>query len=448
MSDSSPSRRALLRTCGTLGGLAAAGSLTGCTGVLDSDAGSTKLDSVPSGATTVAYADVAGFLGDDDVRSNLNDRLSGMELEVGSVADGLDRIESQVGLDPRGLTELLTFGEAGRDASFGAIVWTDWSESDVLAAAEENGTGFTESTYGGTTVYEGDSDANWLGVLGDGQYVLGTKGAVEDVIDTRAGNAEPVSGSVRSAYQNAAAGYARFAFEVTDDVVPEDASGQLAAFQSVQTGYGSVSASGDASFQLTLTATDADSAANVADVIEGGLATFRNQIEGRSPVGPSGEEMSDLVLGTIDETNVSQDGKTVTIRTAAGLGAVVSVVAAVVASFVLGLGDQQAPRAPQAAFSFAYDESASTVEITHDGGDTIPAANLTVTGSGFADASGADMTGPGPWQGTTSADAGDEPAVAAGDRVTVGITADCDLRLVYREENLSATLAAFEGPDA
>ena len=454
MPESTPSRRAVLRTGATIGGLAAAGGLAGCLGILGDGSGAGRIDAVPADATTVLYANVAGFLDDDGVRESINEQIETFASATAgsdgpeSVEDVLDQIESEAGLDPRGLNELITFAEVGESDSFGAVVWTDWSEDDLTAAAEDNEADLEESSYEGTTIYEGE-DGSLLGVLADGTYAIGPEDVVEATIDVHNGDADPVGGDVRSAYENSQGGYVRFAFTVDEDLIPEESGGQfdVSVFEDVESGYGSVAA-GDTAFQLTLTTTDGDSAENVADVIEGGLTTMADQIEQESTFGPSGEELVANLLDAIENTEVSQDGSDVTISTAGDVGTVVAVVAAVVASFVLGLGGSVEQRTPTAAFSFDFDSSAGVVEITHDGGDTIQAGNLRITGSGFANVGGADMTGPGRWRGSASGTIDGEPAVVAGDRVTVGLRSDGEIRLVWRGDGSSATLAAFEGPDA
>jgi hypothetical protein len=106
--------------------------------------------------------------------------------------------------------------------------------------------------------------------------------------------------------------------------------------------------------------------------------------------------------------------------------------------------------APTAAFSFEYEETGDaegTLSITHDGGDSIPVAELYVRGSGFAAVDGVDQTKPGQWRGTAS---GDENAVVAGDAVEVGVTSDYEISVVWEsaDEQAAATLASGQGPDA
>jgi flagellin-like protein len=57
--------------------------------------------------------------------------------------------------------------------------------------------------------------------------------------------------------------------------------------------------------------------------------------------------------------------------------AITVILAAVIGTFVLGLGDQVSESAPQAQFTF--DQNSTDITITHDGGDSIPAETINVT---------------------------------------------------------------------
>lgn len=95
---------------------------------------------------------------------------------------------------------------------------------------------------------------------------------------------------------------------------------------------------------------------------------------------------------------------------------------------------------PQVQWRATYDATAGLLTIQHRGGDTVDASDLYVRGSGFADASSADQTSPGPWQGEASSDGG----VAAGDTVTVGVTSPYEVRLVYEFPDSDGSAALFE----
>ncbi|AJF25686.1 hypothetical protein SG26_08065 [Haloarcula sp. CBA1115] len=127
--------------------------------------------------------------------------------------------------------------------------------------------------------------------------------------------------------------------------------------------------------------------------------------------------------------------------------AITVILAAVIASFVLGLGDQASQQTPTASFSFDYEADSATsgdLTITHDGGDAVQGNELYLRGSGL-DTSGewaSDISG------NASADGGS--AVAAGDVAEVGADSDFSARIVYQslEGDNSATLAEDSGPDA
>lgn len=106
--------------------------------------------------------------------------------------------------------------------------------------------------------------------------------------------------------------------------------------------------------------------------------------------------------------------------------------------------------APTARFAFEYDASAGVLTVTHAGGGTIVASELRLRGEGFGQADGADMTAPGRWAGEASGTLEGEPAVRAGDAVTVGVTPAYVVRVVWAEpdSDRSAMLAADRGPDA
>ena len=61
--------------------------------------------------------------------------------------------------------------------------------------------------------------------------------------------------------------------------------------------------------------------------------------------------------------------------------AITVILAAVIGTFVLGLGDQVSESAPQASFSFDFNVSGNnSVTITHEGGETLEASNIGVEG--------------------------------------------------------------------
>jgi flagellin-like protein len=125
--------------------------------------------------------------------------------------------------------------------------------------------------------------------------------------------------------------------------------------------------------------------------------------------------------------------------------AITVILAAVIATFVLGLGDQVSNTAPQASFSTEYDSNKDVVEVTHDGGDSIKPGNLYIRGSGVTDTGAWDS-------GTVSGSVSGNSKVVAGDRASVTVASDGDFELsvVFQSANgdSSATLATATGPSA
>jgi len=149
--------------------------------------------------------------------------------------------------------------------------------------------------------------------------------------------------------------------------------------------------------------------------------------------------------------------------------AITVILAAVIASFVLGLGNSATNTNPQASFSFEYEETADGegwTTVSHDGGDTIRYREIFIRGSGIqvSDDPNDDIPGPnsdddlssGPGNITSAgnwdanATSGQDSAVVSGDRVYVGVESDYEIDIVYQsqEGQSSSTLSSDEGPDA
>lgn len=110
--------------------------------------------------------------------------------------------------------------------------------------------------------------------------------------------------------------------------------------------------------------------------------------------------------------------------------AVTVILAAVVSMLVLGMGSDVESH-PQASFSFDYDSSADTVDITHEGGDTLANSSVSVIVEGTEDA--------GAWP---------DAEISAGDTYTTGTVSSGDsIRVVWTGSNGdTAVLGSFEVP--
>ena len=109
--------------------------------------------------------------------------------------------------------------------------------------------------------------------------------------------------------------------------------------------------------------------------------------------------------------------------------AITVILAAVIGTFVLGLGDQVSTTSPQAQFTFDSD-GAGNVTITHDGGDTIDANNLDVRVDDSS--AGTQFSGD----------------VSAGSSITVSASSDQVVRVVWTSpsDDSTATIGRFSVP--
>jgi len=137
--------------------------------------------------------------------------------------------------------------------------------------------------------------------------------------------------------------------------------------------------------------------------------------------------------------------------------AITVILAAVIASFVLGLGQQQ-DVAPTSTFEFNYDSDNSELTITATGGDTVLVEELYVRGNdALKDANQGQWNVDGPSDGGLEGDASTtidgNSAVASGDSVTLdnaNVESDYVARVVWEATSGSSSseLASDRGPDA
>jgi flagellin-like protein len=128
--------------------------------------------------------------------------------------------------------------------------------------------------------------------------------------------------------------------------------------------------------------------------------------------------------------------------------AITVILAAVIATFVLGLGEQISESSPNTSFSFDYEDggtgsapigggSDGVLTVTHSGGPNIDAAQLSIAG---------DQTGG--WDdAATSYSSSDE--ISAGDSLEVDVNRDDRISVVWENEegSESSTLQRFDVPE-
>ncbi|MEF8783170.1 MAG: type IV pilin N-terminal domain-containing protein [Haloarculaceae archaeon] len=120
--------------------------------------------------------------------------------------------------------------------------------------------------------------------------------------------------------------------------------------------------------------------------------------------------------------------------------AITVILAAVIATFVLGLGDQVSDTAPQASFDVDYDSGNNNLTVTHTGGASIPANQLNISNGTSSYA----------WDSSQLEEAGTSDDVTAGESAVVGATDSSTVRVIWtnQEGTSSATLREWVGPNA
>lgn len=140
--------------------------------------------------------------------------------------------------------------------------------------------------------------------------------------------------------------------------------------------------------------------------------------------------------------------------------AITVILAAVIGTFVLGLGDQVSNTTPQVSFTFDFDSSVDgntgvdcsqlvqgndandgELSITHDGGDQVNEDRLTLR-----DDDGNSVTD----IGTSCDGIADGSDVSAGTTIKAGIDSGDIVRVIWTAQGGgdSGTLGKFSGPDA
>ncbi|MFB6139255.1 MAG: hypothetical protein ABEJ26_02325 [Halosimplex sp.] len=344
-----------------VGGVAAA-QMGMLDGVVGSDSSGT-LDQVPDGVDSVATFDASVF--EDDVTNRLyvaayNETLDVYDADGASAEDGgrdadegerertrestpsemlpanvtaaLDRAENESGLDPRAVDEVAVFQQRRENLTepryAGAIVHADWSESAFVGAITNNtGRSYENTTVEGVTVYkpadsgEGEDDERfgppqpeeWIAVLDDGEYAVGTARAVNDTIQVAVGNAEPVDGDLRSAYERTRDGYFRYAQrsqnvnvtrvnETVGSTTGLNVTAYARAYNDLYVTSGSYYLTDDGLGVESHTLTNStDTARDVEDLTQGFLSIQAGAIQ------------NETIENELRSTEVTRDGTTVTV---------------------------------------------------------------------------------------------------------------------------------------
>ncbi|WP_238717340.1 hypothetical protein [Natronorubrum halophilum] len=231
------SRRTMLAT-----GVALVSATAGCSGFVDDEDDGTAADLesyAPAGTTLLVHLDIAAVASSDAVDGGVDETLAVLEpADPEHVSDITTRFESRTGLDLLETDDVLLFGASAADSDdagsddwehIDVIVDGDWNEDDILDSLEGNtGLEYAETTYADEPVlYEPSADVDDLPELpsvgdhGGGRFVIGGGEAVRASLDVRYGDADPVSGPVREAYDDTRDAQLSVASEPSGSLVPE-----------------------------------------------------------------------------------------------------------------------------------------------------------------------------------------------------------------------------------
>lgn len=243
------SRRATLAA-----GVAVVTASAGCTGFFD-DADGPDDDlagNAPADASVLAHLEVAAVTDASDVEADTDaeDVLEDLATVEGDhVETATSDLEARTGLDPLAADELLVFGDDDPTADGGdedededgdLLLAGDWDAIDVQASLEETtGLEYGETEYEGEPVlYEpegaaeagddgdgGETDVEdppLVGDLRDGRFAIGSGPSVRSVLEVAYGDADPLAGPVRDAYDDARGGQLTVAAEPAGELLPEE----------------------------------------------------------------------------------------------------------------------------------------------------------------------------------------------------------------------------------
>ena len=138
--------------------------------------------------------------------------------------------------------------------------------------------------------------------------------------------------------------------------------------------------------------------------------------------------------------------------------AITVILAAVIATFVLGLGEQVSQTSPNTSFSFDYEEGSDAddfggttsgdalLTITHSGGPNIDADQLGATGSSETAAGSSES-----YDDFSSSNVGwNSGKMSAGDSISIRMNNDDRINIVWENDDgsESSILQTFRGPDS
>jgi len=233
-------------------------------------------------------------------------------------ADLVAEFESRTDLDPASADVVVVFADEPRGDFAAYVVEADWTESTVVESMEAaTGLEYEARDHEGGTVYEpadGGDGADYLGIVAEGRYAIGSVGAVEAAIETVRADRASVSGSLLEAFEDAADADAEgttYVIAATDEpraYLPSEDSERVPDIVSLETyekaTTGTVAyttAESDVAVDAVLRAENADDARDMYEFTLTVASFLQNDV---------GDE---AVAGELEKIDVEQDEAVVTI---------------------------------------------------------------------------------------------------------------------------------------
>lgn len=280
------------------------------------------LQSIPDVSDFVAHTDTQNLLSDPAFQRAISRTLSRRveSLDTTTVSGLLEHFVPGFDLPIEDVQGVIAFGAAtdSRDRYAASILQTEWTSGAVREQLTQLDASITREEYRERVLHViHPSRLPWtflLSDLGDGEFVVGTRPEIEDVIDIYDGVTEPIDGRVHRAFAATGDGVARVAFGVPSSLVDTGNSRVQGTelLEQIEYGYGSVGTASDRRVTLTVRAVSSSAAEDIESQLEALLVLLRDQID-RTPIVDPDEELSQEIKQLLDAATVERNDSDVSL---------------------------------------------------------------------------------------------------------------------------------------
>ena len=298
---------------------------------------------IPAGSNLIGQVNVSGILASGGL-ATIFEAIPKGEDDPQTLDDVLDKATEEIGIDIRKISQIALFGDMARTSEFfGIIAQGKFDELALISSIRgANDSPIVSTEYKGRLLYSPDDDPEefTLAVLDQQFLVVGTREAVQAVIDVQDGVGERVSGPILDTFDDLGLGLFRLAFDMTEgdflDRIPavgeipflggsiDEMPGALAALQDVRFVGLALAQNGQIMvLRANVDFAQEDSAAALGSLLDGLLKVAAG-------INPD-EQVGDV----LDRVEINHEGSRLSIRlevAASELGALVSSVVGISSS--------------------------------------------------------------------------------------------------------------------